>query len=261
MDLGLRGRRVLVTGASRGLGRAIAEALAGEGCDLVLHARDAERLRTVEAALHAQYNVAVSCLAGDLSRPEDQDRLVAFAGVPDIVVNNAGANPAGEIDELTDEVWRSSWDLKLFGYVALTRAFYAGMKAQGGGGVILNVIGNSGERMNARYILGSVGNSALMSLTRALGARSPDFGIRVLGVNPGLTATDRANTMLQTWSRQRFGTPDRAAEVLEGMKLPFGRMGEPHEVADLVAFLVSPRAGYISGTVVTIDGGAANREP
>ena len=82
----------------------------------------------------------------------------------------------------------------------------------------------------------------------------------MLGVNPGLTATDRATAILQSWSQQRFGTADRAQEVLDGMKLPFGRMGRPEEVADLVAFLVSPRAGYISGTVVTIDGGTANRE-
>ena len=261
MELGLRGKRALITGASRGLGKAIAVVLAAEGCDLILHARDATRLRALADTLRGQHDVAISCLAGDLSKPQDQDSLIAFAGVPDIVINNAGANPAGEIDELTEEVWRTSWDLKLFGYIALTRAFYAHMKSQGGGGVIMNVIGNSGERMNARYILGSVGNSALMSLTRALGARAPDFGIRVLAVNPGLTATDRATTMLQTWSEQRFGTPDRAQEVLEGMKLPFGRMGRPEEVADLVAFLVSPRASYISGTVVTIDGGAAHREP
>ncbi len=259
MDLGLRGRRALVTGASRGLGRAIAEALAAEGCDLVLHARDEGRLRALEETLRARHQVGVEVIAGDLSRPEDQERLVAFAGVPDVVVNNAGANPAGEIDELTEAVWRQSWDLKLFGYIALTRAFYAAMKGRGSG-VILNVIGTSGERMNARYILGSAGNSALMALTRALGARSPDHGIRVLGVNPGLCATERATTLLETWSRQRFGTPDRGPEVLAAMNLPFGRMGEAHEVADLVAFLVSPRAGYVSGTVVTIDGGAANRE-
>lgn len=260
MDLQLRGKRALVTGASRGLGMAIAEALAAEGCDLVLHARDPERLRTLEGTLHQRHEISVSTQTGDLALPADQERLADFVGTPDIVVNNAGANPAGEIDEISEEVWRSSWDLKLFGYIALTRAFYARMKAAGGGGVILNVIGVSGERMNARYILGSAGNSALMSLTRALGGRSPDFGVRVLGVNPGLTATDRATTMLQSWSQQRFGTADRAHEVLDGMKLPFGRMGRPEEVADLVAFLVSPRAGYMSGTVVTIDGGAANRE-
>lgn len=258
MELGLRGKRALVTGASRGLGLAIARGLAAEGCDLVLSARNPERLADVEDAIRRQYDVGVTSLAGDLSQRENQDELVEFAGVPDIVVNNAGANPAGEIDEVAEEVWRSAWDLKVFGYIALTRAFYTRMKARGDG-VILNIIGVAGERMNPRYILGSSGNSALMSLTRALGGRSPDFGIRVLGVNPGLTATERATSLLQTWSQQQYGTPDREAEVLSSMKLPFGRMGTPEEVADLVAFLVCPRASYLSGTIVTIDGGAANR--
>jgi short-subunit dehydrogenase len=158
VDLQLRGKRALVTGASRGLGMAIAEALAAEGCDLVLHARDPERLQTLESSLHQRHGVSVSTQTGDLALPANQERLADFVGTPDIVVNNAGANPAGEIDEISEEVWRSSWDLKLFGYIALTRAFYARMKAAGGGGVILNVIGVSGGRMNARYILGSAGN-------------------------------------------------------------------------------------------------------
>jgi len=263
MDLGLQGKRSLVTGASRGLGRAIAETLAAEGCSLILAARDDAKLKTLAATLHQRYGTQAKTLSVDLAQMADQQRLVDFAvdsaGPPNIVVNNAGANPAGEIDELTEEVWRASWDLKLFGYIALTRAFYAHMKPRNAG-VIVNIIGVSGERMNARYILGSVGNSALMALTRTLGGRSPDFGIRVVGINPGLTATNRATVMLSAWSQQRFGTPDRGDEVLTSMKLPFGRMAEPQEVADLVAFAASPRAGYISGTVLTIDGGAAHRD-
>ncbi len=132
------------------------------------------------------------------------------------------------------------------------------MKARGDG-VIVNIIGAAGERMNASYILGSSGNVALMGLTKALGATAPDVGVRVVGVNPGLTATERAQQMLRTWSEQKFGTSERTDEVLAEMNLPFGRMGEPTEVADLVTFLASPRAGYISGTIVTIDGGAVNR--
>jgi NAD(P)-dependent dehydrogenase (short-subunit alcohol dehydrogenase family) len=194
----------------------------------------------------------------DLARSADQQRLAEAAGVVDVLVNNAGSNPAGEIDEISEEVWRASWDLKVFGYINLTRSIYTGMKERGQG-VIVNIIGNSGERMNARYILGSAGNIALMGLTRALGGRSPDFGIRVVAVNPGLTATDRAKFMLRGWSQSKYGTPDRTEDFLKEMNLPFGRMGEPREVADLVAFLASPRAGYISGTVVAVDGGAANR--
>ena len=258
MDLGLKGRRALVTGASRGLGRAIAEALAAEGCHLVLAARNGPELAGLATELRASHGVDAATLGCDLSQAADQDRLAGFAADVDILVNNAGANPAGEIDEVGDDAWRNAWDLKVFGYIALTRHFYSRMKARRSG-VIVSVIGHSGERMNARYILGSTGNSALMSLTRALGGRSPDFGVRVVGVNPGLAATERATFMLKGWSRQRFGTEDRWQDVLAGMDLPFGRMAEPQEIADTVAFLASPRAGYISGTIITVDGGAAHR--
>jgi len=232
MDLGLKGRRALVTGASRGIGRAIAEALAAEGCNLVLAARNGPGLATLVEVLHARHGVEAATVECDLSQPADQDRLCQSTPDVDILVNNAGANPAGEID---DDAWRTAWDLKVFGTIALTRHFYSRMKARRSG-VIVNVIGHSGELMNARYILGSSGNSALMSLTRALGGRSPDFGVRVVGVNPGLTATERATFMLKGWSRQRFGTEDRWMDVLAQMKLPFGRMAEPVEIADAVGF-------------------------
>lgn len=258
MDLGLRGRKALVSGASKGIGRAVAEVLAEEGCDLVLVARDAGRLDDVVRDLKARSNVSVSGCAADLSKKEDQDRLAAdYAGI-DILVNNAGSNPPGEIDEVSDEVWRMAWDLKMFGYINMTRHFYGHMKARNSG-VIINVIGNSGERMQARYILGSTGNIGLMGMTRALGARSPDHGVRVVGVNPGLTATDRAMFMLRGWSESAYGTPDRWHEFQDKLDLPFGRMADPREVADVVAFLASDRASYVTGTIVTVDGGASNR--
>lgn len=258
MDLGLTGKMALITGASKGIGRAVAEVLAEEGCNITLVARDKERLEQTAAAIRSRHNVAVATDVADLSQGADQTRLAKdWAGI-DILVNNAGSNPPGEIDEVSEEVWRRSWDLKVFGYVNMTRSFYTAMKARGSG-VIVNVIGNSGERMQARYILGSSGNSALMSMTKALGARSPDHGVRVVAVNPGLTATDRAMFMLEGWSKNAYGTPDRWRDFVEKLDLPFGRMGEAREVADVVAFLASPRASYVSGTVVTVDGGAANR--
>jgi 3-oxoacyl-[acyl-carrier protein] reductase len=258
MDLGLRGKSALITGASKGIGRATAEVLAEEGCDVILVARDAANLEATAAEIRAKANVRVTARAADLSKTADQDGLARdFAGA-DILINNAGSNPPGEIDEVSDEVWRNSWNLKMFGYINMTRHFYKHMKARRAG-VIVNVIGNSGERMQSSYILGSTGNVGLMGLTRALGARSPDFNVRVVAVNPGLIATDRAYMMLKGYSQTAFGTPDRWEESLKRMDLPFGRMGESREVADAVAFLASPRAAYISGTVLTIDAGAANR--
>lgn len=258
MDLELTGKTALVTGASKGIGRAVAEALAREGCNLHLAARSAGGLADAAAAIRGFANVAVATHVRDLSRPEDQQSLFAACPDVDILVNNAGSNPAGELDEIDEDTWRASWNLKVFGFINLCRSYYGRMKARQSG-VIVNVIGSSGERMNPMYILGSSGNASLMAFSRAVGARSPDFGVRVLAVNPGLTATDRATTMLRTWSRQKYGTEERWREFQADMNLPFGRMGEAEEVADVVVFMASARAAYVSGTVVTVDGGGANR--
>jgi 3-oxoacyl-[acyl-carrier protein] reductase len=258
MDLGLANKRALVTGASKGIGRAVAEALAQEGCHVDLAARDAGMLAEVARAIRTKHEVEVRTFAVDLARAEDQQALAQSCGDDDILVNNAGSNPPGEIDAIAQDVWRASWELKVFGYINMTREFYRRMKSRGSG-VIVNVIGNSGERMNAGYILGSTGNIALMGMTRALGGRSPDFGVRVVGVNPGLTNTERAERMLKGWSTNAHGTPERWQEVMADMNLPFGRMGEAREVAAVVAFLASERASYVSGTIVTVDGGATNR--
>jgi NAD(P)-dependent dehydrogenase (short-subunit alcohol dehydrogenase family) len=258
MDLGLANKRALITGASKGIGLAVAHALAKEGCHVDLAARDGARLADVAEAIRSKHRVEVRTFPFDLARPDDRKALAQSCGGDDILVNNAGSNPPGEIDEIEDGAWRASWELKVFGYINMTREFYRRMRARGSG-VIVNVIGNSGERMNARYILGSTGNVALMGMTRALGARSPDFGVRVVGVNPGLTNTDRAERMLKGWSESAHGTPERWQEFLADMNLPFGRMGEASEVAAVVAFLASEQASYMSGTIVTVDGGAANR--
>jgi 3-oxoacyl-[acyl-carrier protein] reductase len=126
-------------------------------------------------------------------------------------------------------------------------------------GVILNIIGQAGERHNARYIIGTTGNAALMAFTRSAGSQSPDFGVRIVGVNPGYTVTDRAEDQLRTFSEKKYGTRERWRDIEREMDFPFGRMARPAEVADMVVFLVSPRAGYVSGTIVTVDGGATHR--
>lgn len=258
MDLGLRGRHALITGASKGIGRAVALGLAEEGCGLVLVSRGAEGLDALAEEIRSRYDVPVTTQTADLSRSEEQALVADVAGDVDILVNNAGSNPGGFLEDIPEDLWRKSWDLKVFGYINMTRHIYTRMKARRSG-VIVNVIGSSGQRMSANYILGSSGNIALMGFTRALGSRSTDFGVRVVGVNPGLTGTDRATTMLKTWSQGRHGSADQWQSLLGEMDLPFGRMGEPKEVADVVVFLASSRASYVSGTVVAVDGGGADR--
>jgi 3-oxoacyl-[acyl-carrier protein] reductase len=259
MDLGLKGKRALVTGASKGIGLAVARALATEGCHLDIAGRGTAALEQARDALrqHAP-DIEIRIHAVDLSRVADQQRLAQACAEVDILVNNAGSNPAGALGDTSDEIWRASWDLKVFGYINLCRALCLAMKERHDG-VIVNVIGYAGERLFSRYIIGSTGNAALMAFSRSLGSQSPDFGVRVVGVNPGYTATDRAESVLRKIAESKFGSAERWRDVERELDLPFGRMAQPSEVADVVVFLVSPRASYVSGTIVTVDGGAANR--
>jgi 3-oxoacyl-[acyl-carrier protein] reductase len=259
MDLKLQGKRALVTGASKGIGLAVAQSLAAEGCRLDIAARGVADLEQARDLLcRSAPGVDVRIHGVDLSSVEDQERLAQACADVDILVNNAGSNPAGGLDDTNDEVWRNAWDLKVFGYINLCRSMLRSMK-QRRDGVIVNIIGYAGERLFARYIIGSTANAALMAFSRSTGSQAPDFGVRVVGVNPGYTATDRAESVLRKIAEGKLGSAERWREVERELDLPFGRMGKPSEVADVVTFLVSPRASYVSGTIVTVDGGAANR--
>ncbi len=252
MDLRVAGLRALVTGGSKGIGRAAAEALAAEGCALVLAARDESRLAAAATAIRTRHQVAVDTVAVDLSRQAEVERLVAAVGVPDILVNNAGAIPPGTLVEVDDATWRAAWDLKVFGFISLCRMLYPGMAARRSG-VIVNVIGAAGERFDPAYIAGSSGNAALMGFTRALGRAAPADGLRVVGINPGPVATERMEMLLRARAERSLGDAGRWRELCA--RMPFGRPAEPDEIGAAVAFLASPRSGYISGTILTIDAG------
>jgi len=257
MELNLKGRTALITGGSRGIGYGIAESLAAEGCHLHLASRSAESLEGARKKLADKYGVNVSVHALDLSTQDNAIKLVKDCGPLDILINNAGAIPQGTVTGLDDKTLRTAWDLKLFGFINLTREIYRDMCAKKRG-VIVNIIGVAGERPAANYIAGSMGNAALMAMSRALGTESPDFGVRVIGLNPGAIETDRQVVRWQARAKKELGDENRWRELTTGF--PFGRLGTVAEIADTVAFLCSDRSSYTSGTVLTIDGGAAGRK-
>ena len=253
MDLGLTGKQALVTGASKGIGRATARVLAEQGCAVHLVARDATALATAARDITTATGREATWSALDLSIGANIDRLLAAAPRLDILVNNAGAIPAGTLATVDEQTWRHAWDLKVFGYINLMRRVYADMC--GRGGVIINVIGAGGERVSAGYLAGAGGNAALMGVTRALGGTSTRDGIRVVGINPGLIETERLVTMHRTRAANQLGDAERWQELLDPDYPP----GQPAHIADMVAFLASPRSGFTTGTIVTIDGGLCAR--
>lgn len=253
MDLHLNGKIALITGGSRGLGRGAAKALAAEGCILHLAARTESDLENARTEIVADHGVDVTIHLTDLSKGDAARELAKRTDGIDILVNCAGAIKAGNIEMIDEETWLEGWNLKVFGFINLIRAVYPAM-CDRGSGVIVNIIGNAGEHPAANYVCGSVGNGALINLTKALGSESLDHGVRVVGVSPGPTATERLERHQRIKAEQELGDAERWRELLA--HLPGARPGTVEEVADAVAFLASPRASRISGSILTIDGGA-----
>jgi NAD(P)-dependent dehydrogenase (short-subunit alcohol dehydrogenase family) len=256
MDMGLAGRTALITGGSKGIGLAIAEMLAQEGCHLHLVARRQPDLEAARARLLSLAKVDVEIHAMDLAQRGSAASLAARVPQIVILVNNAGSIPRGTLEEIDEERWRDAWDLKVFGYINMSREYYRRMKARRQG-VIVNILGNGGEALDAGYIAGGAGNAALMAFTRALGGQSARDGLRVIGVNPGPVATDRLIGLMQKEAGKRFGDKSRWQELAKGF--PFGRAATVEEIASTVVLLASDRSSYTTGTVFTIDGGMVNR--
>src|SRR5579885_157199 len=254
MDLELRGKTAIITGGSKGIGRAAALRFVEEGASVLICARGRDALaEAVAAARNAAQGARISTSEADLTRPAEIRRAVDAAaramGRIDILVNNAGSARPGEFLKIPDEDWRLDFDLKFFGYVRMAREVMPHM-ARERNGVVVNVIGTGGLRPSAGYMVGGAANAALNHFTKALADEGSRHGVRVVGINPGPILTERLRLFTERSARGR-----NPVEVYARIT-PLGRPGKPEEVADLIAFLSSPRAAFIHGANITIDGGA-----
>jgi NAD(P)-dependent dehydrogenase (short-subunit alcohol dehydrogenase family) len=256
MDLNLKGSSVLITGGSKGIGLATAHAFAAEGCNLHLAARSIDDLQAAKESITHNFDVQAAIHGVDLSSGANVLQLAETIGDVDILVNNAGAIPGGTIEKMEEEQWRAAWELKVFGYINMMRAYCKKMKSRGQG-VIVNIIGNAGNQAPAEYAAGVSADAMLEVLTRTLGGESLDRGVRVVGVSPGDLMNERGIMFLRNQAEKDLGDSERWRERLKD--LPGGRAGTSEEIADAVVFLSSPRARYISGAVLTIDGGVSAR--
>ena len=257
MELGLQGKVALVTGASRGIGRATALELAREGCDIVAAARTAEQLADLAGEIRSKYGRRVTIDAADLRDHQNVRRLVDAAvnefGRIDIVVNNAGATKRGDFFTLSDEDFHDGFALKFHGYVRLARAAWPHLKQSGG--AIVNIIGAGGRTASADFTIGGSVNAALYNFTKALAQIGIRDGVRVNAINPGPIETDRLKGRIGTFAREQ-GVDEAEARRRYLAELGLARFGQPEEIGQLVCFLASPLAVNIHGALVDCDGGS-----
>ncbi len=257
MEMQLNKQSVLITGGSKGIGLATAKAFAAEGASLHLAARHMDDLQKAKTEIEETYDIPVEVYPVDLRVGDSARALADDCREADILVNNAGAIPGGSLEDIDETLWREGWDLKVFGYINMMRAMYTHMK-QRGRGVIVNVCGTAGNQPAADSLPATTANRALIALTRAVGGESLDHGVRVVGINPGDMDNERGRMFLRRYALKKWGDAERWREMVDD--LPGGRAGTSEDMAASIVFLASPRARYISGVVLTIDGGLSARQ-
>jgi 3-oxoacyl-[acyl-carrier protein] reductase len=252
MDFQLEAKVAIVTGASKGIGRAIAQTLSNEGMQLCLVARSKDLLETLSASLPNPSLV----VATDLSHPDAAQTVINATlerfGHLDALVNNAGATKRGDFLELTDIDWSDGFALKFFGTMRLSRAAWQHLKETKGS--IVNVSGIGGRTASAEFTIGGSVNAALLNFTKALADRGVTDGVRVNAINPGSILTERLETRVQKLALEKQVSAQEAAlHMAENLRI--ARFGEPLEIARAVAFLVSALASYCQGVILDVDGG------
>ena len=257
MDLGIRGRVALVAASSRGLGRAVAEELAGEGCDLIMCARGADALREAAEALREKSRVRVAAISADLTDPREVEKVIETGarelGPVDILVTNTGGPPAGPFEQHSPEAWADAVRQNLDSVVNLVRGVLPGMK-QRRWGRIINVTSIAAKQPVDGLILSNAVRAAVTGMARTLANEVARFNVTVNNVLPGYTRTQRVDELAERRAKQAGITVEEAFAEWE-REIPMGRLGEPREFGAMVAFLASERASYITGTSIPVDGG------
>ena len=252
MDLNLRGEIAFITGGSKGIGFACAAALAAEGAKVAIGSRSQDNIDKALAKLRGAFGIAAD-MSDAAAASAAIDAVESHFGPIDILVNSAGAARRTTPDELTPAVWRAAMDAKYFSYINAIDPLVKRM-AKRGRGVIVNIIGAGGKVASPTHLAGGAANAALMLVTAGLGSAYASRGVRVVGLNPGLTDTDRVAEGLA--SATRLAGVDAAEARRRAIEIiPIGRMAAPEEIANAVAFLASGKASYITGVTIGMDGG------
>ncbi len=257
MELGLNGKVALITGASRGIGGAIAAEFAREGVHVCLVARDVSKLNEVAAGITNNAAVKTAVHAADLRDPAAAPAAIEAAikafGRLDILVNNAGATKRADFFTLTEEDWQDGFALKFHGYVRMTRAAWPHLRAANGS--VINIVGIGARAGSAEFTIGGSVNVALLNFTKAMADIGVQQGVRVNAINPGLIGTDRFTRNVERVMRERNVDRDGAVKALLSTT-GTSRVGLPEEIGGLAAFLASRRADFLQGSIIDIDGGA-----
>jgi NAD(P)-dependent dehydrogenase (short-subunit alcohol dehydrogenase family) len=257
MDLQLNHQHVFITGGSKGIGLACAAEFLNEGCAVTLVGRDLARLQQARDALEA-LGRRIHCVSADLTDAAGAVQAIeqaeAALGPVDVLVNAAGGAKQKPFAELAPQDWRAAMDAKFFTYINVMDPLVKRMAARGTG-VVVNVVGMGGKLPITTHLVGGAANAALLLATAGLAMAYAPQGVRINALNPSKTATDRFMEGVEADARQR-GVSIDAALAKANASIPIGRLATPHDIANAVVFLASPRAGYISGSVISMDGAA-----